>query len=58
MLETDLKYILEQIIDNQLNLNNKIDKLTEIVGKLTNTIIKYDDDYQQKIVEEMDARVL
>ncbi len=58
MLETDLKYILEQIIDNQLNLNNKIDKLTEIAGKLTNTIIKYDDDYQQKIVEEMDARVL
>jgi hypothetical protein len=58
MLETDLKYILEQIIDNQLNLNNKIDKLTEIAGKLTNTIIKYDDDYQQKIVEEMGARVL
>ena len=58
MLETDLKYILEQIIDNQLSLNNKIDKLTEVVSKLTNTIIKYDDDYQQKIVEEMDARVL
>lgn len=48
-MELETKQILGQIIDNQMMLNNKIDTLIKIVSELTNTIIKYDNEYQNQI---------
>lgn len=45
--------IFSQIIDNQFALNKKMDTIIDLLSKLTNTIIKYDEDYQQKIVDEL-----
>lgn len=42
---------LKQIIDNQLILNKKIDILIKVMSDLTNTIIKYDNDYQNEIAK-------
>lgn len=47
------KMIFSQIIDNQFSLNKKMDTVIDLLSKLTNTIIKYDEDYQQKIVDEL-----
>ena len=47
------KMIFSQIIDNQFSLNKKMDVVIDLLSKLTNTIIKYDEDYQQKIVDEL-----
>lgn len=47
------KMIFSQIIDNQFTLNKKMDIVIDLLSKLTNTIIKYDEDYQQKIVDEL-----
>ena len=47
------KMIFSQIIDNQFALNKKMDTVIDLLSKLTNTIIKYDEDYQQKIVDEL-----
>ena len=47
------KMIFSQIIDNQFALNKKMDTIIDLLSKLTNTIIKYDEDYQQKIVDEL-----
>ena len=47
------KMIFSQIIDNQFTLNKKMDTVIDLLSKLTNTIIKYDEDYQQKIVDEL-----
>lgn len=48
------KMIVSQIIDNQFILNKKMDTIIELLSKLTNTIIKYDEDYQQQIVKNME----
>lgn len=51
--ENQEKMIFSQIIDNQFSLNKKMDTIIDLLSKLTNTIIKYDEDYQQKIVDEL-----
>ena len=51
--ENQEKMIFSQIIDNQFSLNKKMDIIIDLLSKLTNTIIKYDEDYQQKIVDEL-----
>ena len=51
--EKQEKMIFSQIIDNQFALNKKMDVVIDLLSKLTNTIIKYDEDYQQKIVDEL-----
>ena len=51
--ENQEKMIFSQIIDNQFALNKKMDITIDLLSKLTNTIIKYDEDYQQKIVDEL-----
>ena len=51
-MDSETKIILSQIIDNQLILNKKIDALIKIMSDLTNTIIKYDNEYQQEVVKE------
>lgn len=51
--ENQEKMIFSQIIDNQFALNKKMDTVIDLLSKLTNTIIKYDEDYQQKIVDEL-----
>ena len=51
--ENQEKMIFSQIIDNQFALNKKMDTIIVLLSKLTNTIIKYDEDYQQKIVDEL-----
>ncbi len=45
--------VLSQIIDNQLMMLKKMDELIKITSNLTNTIIKYDEDYQEQIVKEV-----
>lgn len=45
--------ILSQIIDNQLVMLKKMDELIKITSNLTNTIIKYDEEYQEQIVKEV-----
>ena len=51
--ENQEKMIFSQIIDNQFALNKKMDTIIDLLSKLTNAIIKYDEDYQQKIVDEL-----
>ena len=51
--ENQEKMIFSQIIDNQFALYKKMDTIIDLLSKLTNTIIKYDEDYQQKIVDEL-----
>ena len=51
--ENQEKIIFSQIIDNQFALNKKMDIIIDLLSKLTNTIIKYDEDNQQKIVDEL-----
>ena len=51
--ENQEKMIFSQLIDNQFSLNKKMDTIIDLLSKLTNTIIKYDEDYQQKIVDEL-----
>ena len=51
--ENQEKMIFSQIIDNQFALNKKMDVVIDLLSKLTNTIIKYDEDYQQKIIDEL-----
>ena len=51
-MDNETKFILSQIIDNQFFLNKKVDNLIKIMSDLTNTIIKYDNEYQQEIVKE------
>ena len=45
--------IAAQIIDNQIALNKKIDELIKITSNLTNTIIKYDEQYQNEIINSV-----
>lgn len=43
------KQIAQQLIDNQIQILNKLETLINIVSQLTNTIIKYDNDYQNDL---------
>lgn len=52
MIDTELKMLLSQMIDNQQIIINKLQALIELNSNLTNTIIKYDNEYQQQIVNE------
>jgi hypothetical protein len=52
MIDTELKMLLSQMIDNQQIIINKLQTLIELNSNLTNTIIKYDNEYQQQIVNE------
>jgi len=49
------KELIGQLIDNQLMILKKLDILTDLVSKLTNTIIKYDDDYQAQIAGDVNS---
>lgn len=40
---------VQQLIDNQIQILNKLETLTNIVSQLTNTIIKYDNEYQNDL---------
>lgn len=51
-METDLKQVLGQIIDNQFALNKKIDNLINEITQLKSIFIKYDNDYQNEIANE------
>lgn len=53
MIDLELKQILAQIIDNQLFLNKKTDELLNTLNTLTNTIIKYDNEYQEEIARQV-----
>ena len=55
-MDEQLKAILAQIVDNQLILSGKIDILNQNMARLANTIIKYDEEYQQKILEDVNVR--
>lgn len=46
------KQIAQQLIDNQIQILNKLETLINIVSQLTNTIIKYDNEYQNQIAAE------
>lgn len=50
-MDNELKLILSQIIDNQLETNRNLDILIKTLSDLTNTIIKYDNDYQNEIAK-------
>lgn len=43
------KQIVQQLVDNQIQILNKLETLINIVSQLTNTIIKYDNDYQNDL---------
>lgn len=53
MIDLELKQILAQIIDNQLSLNKKTDEMLNTLNTLTNTITKYDDEYQEEIAKQI-----
>ena len=53
MLNDEIREITAQIIDNQISLNKKMDKLIKIMSNLTNTIVKYDEQYQNEIVDNV-----
>lgn len=40
---------VQQLIDNQIQILNKLETLINIVSQLTNTIIKYDNEYQNDL---------
>ncbi len=53
MLNDEIREITAQIIDNQISLNKKMDELIKIMSNLTNTIVKYDEQYQNEIVDNL-----
>lgn len=53
MIDNELKQILSQIIDNQFNLNKKMEEILTTLTALTNTIIKYDEQYQEEIARQV-----
>ena len=53
MLNDEIREITAQIIDNQIYLNKKMDELIKIMSNLTNTIVKYDEQYQNEIVDNL-----
>lgn len=48
-MDKEEKMYISQIIDNQNILNKKMDNLIKIVSDLANTIMKYDQQYQNDI---------
>ena len=48
-MDTLERQTVQQLIDNQIQILNKLETLTNIVSQLTNTIIKYDNDYQNDL---------
>jgi len=48
-MDKEDKMYIGQIIDNQNILNKKMDNLIKIVSDLANTIMKYDQQYQNEI---------
>ena len=48
-MDKEEKMYISQIIDNQNILNKKMDDLIKIVSDLANTIMKYDQQYQNDI---------
>lgn len=48
-MDKEEKMYISQIIDNQNILNKKMDNLIKIVSDLANTILKYDQQYQNDI---------
>lgn len=48
-MDKEEKILVSQIIDNQNILNKKMDNLIKIVSDLANTIMKYDQQYQNDI---------
>jgi hypothetical protein len=50
-MDIETKQIFAQIIDNQMELNKKVDNLIKVVNDLANTIIKYDNEYQNQIAQ-------
>ena len=48
-MDKEDKMYISQIIDNQNILNKKIDNLIKVVSDLANTIMKYDQQYQNDI---------
>lgn len=48
-MDKEDKVYISQIIDNQNILNKKMDNLIKIVSDLANTIMKYDQQYQNDI---------
>jgi uncharacterized protein YukE len=48
-MDKEDKMYISQIIDNQNILNKKMDNLIKIVSDLANTIMKYDQQYQNDI---------
>lgn len=48
-MDKEDKMCVSQIIDNQNILNKKMDNLIKIVSDLANTIMKYDQQYQNDI---------
>ena len=53
MLNDEIREITAQIIDNQISLNKKMDELIKIMSNLTNTIVKYGEQYQSEIVDNL-----
>ena len=49
MTEAEKDRCFGQIIDLLMSLNKKLDTLIQINSNLTNTIIKYDSEYQNQI---------
>lgn len=48
-MDKEDKMYISQIIDNQNILNKKMDNLIKVVSDLANTIMKYDQQYQNDI---------
>jgi len=48
-MDKEEKMYISQIIDNQNILNKKMDNLIKVVSDLANTIMKYDQQYQNDI---------
>ena len=48
-MDIETRQILGQIIDYQRMTNSKLDILIKTLNDLTNTIIKYDNDYQNSL---------
>lgn len=50
-MDFEEKQILAQIIDNQRITNSKLDSLIKLLTDLTNTIIKYDNSYNEEMLK-------
>lgn len=50
-MDNDLKMILSQVVDNQLLTLNKLNDIIKLLSDLTNTIVKYDNDYQNDLAK-------